>query len=242
MYPVPDLGNVIKMSIDDVFGIATDTHFGSMMEGARELEMLYDDFADRGVKQVFHCGDLTDGEGVYRGHKRYIEHHGYEAQAQWTLKNYPERKDMKTYIIAGNHDTSFFIRSGADIVKYICSYRSDLEYAGFFYARFQDERFKFDILHPRGGVYYSKSYGIQKWIRNNEMPETYPNIMAFGHYHQHGYFFDHGIECIMAGSFMHPNEYMIRRGFTGDIGGWIIEPERTKRKLKGLKLEWRRKR
>lgn len=241
MYPTPDLGNVIKTTINDAFGIVSDTHFGAQGEGVKELEKMYDDFEAKGIEQVFHAGDLTDGENVYRGHKRYIAIHGYDPQAQHTIANYPLRENIRTFIISGNHDTSYLIQSGADIVKYICNYRDDLEYCGLFYARFQDKRFKFDILHPSGGGFYSKSYGIQKWIRNNEMPSTYPNIMGFGHYHTHGYFEDHEIQCIMAGNFQHPNEYHIRRGFTGGIGGWVIELDREKNKLYGLKLEWRGK-
>lgn len=241
MYPTPDLSNKLKLHIDDLFGGVSDTHMGSSHEALRELEMMYDDFVDRGIKQVFHAGDLVDGEGVYRGQDRYIRKHGYEAQANWAMAKYPQRKDMTTYMISGNHDMSFYINSGADIVNYVCSQRKDLEYLGMYYARVQDGRFKLDILHPTGGAYYSKSYGIQKWIRNNEMPARYPDVMMFGHWHVHGYFADHGIECLMMGSFQHPNEYAIRRGFTGDIGGWILETDRDKRKLKGLKLEWRKK-
>lgn len=241
MYPVPDLGNRIDMVIDDTFGVISDTHFGSTHEALEALESLYDDYVARGIEQVFHGGDLVDGENVYRGHKRYLKEHGYEAQANWTKEMYPEREGIKTHIISGNHDLSFYLQSGADIAKYICAYRDDLDYAGMYYARYVDDEMKLDVLHPSGGGYYSKSYGIQKWIRNNEMPETYPDVMVFGHWHQHGYFSDHGIECIMAGNFQYPNEYHIRRGFTGDIGGWIVELDRDQGGLCGVKLEWRKK-
>jgi len=242
MYPTADLGNVIKIPIDETFGIVSDTHFGSAHQGLDNLHKMYDDFDNAGVEQVFHAGDLTDGERVYRGHNRYLKHHGYEAQANWTIAKYPEIEGIKTYIIAGNHDLSFFIQSQADIVKYVCNYRKDLDYAGMIYARFQDGQFKLDTLHPAGGGYYSKSYGVQKWIRNNEMPKTYPDMMVFGHWHTHGYFSDHGVDALLAGNFQDPNEYHIRRGYTGSSGGWIVETDRTsKGKLEGLKLDWRGK-
>ena len=237
MYPVPDLNNKLRITIHDCFGVVSDTHLGARGEALRELYEIYDDFAERGIRQVFHVGDVTDGENVYVGHRRYVKCYGYEAQLRWAIRKYPMKPDITTHMIAGNHDSSFMVRSGADIVKAICSERADLKYAGLFYARYQDGSLRIDSLHPRGGSYYSKSYGIQKWIRNNEMPSTYPDIMLFGHWHQHGYFNDHGIECIMCGNFQHPNEYHIRMGFTGNIGGWIVEiPKRDK--PVSIKLEW----
>lgn len=239
MLPAPNLGNVIPMTIDERIGNITDTHIGSKMQALRQLEQMYDDFVDAGVKQVYHDGDMVDGERVYRGHARYIQDHGYEAQARSVIENYPERKDIKTYFITGNHDLSFYIASGADIGKYIDRERDDLEYVGMYYARFQDQGFNFDIIHPSGGGFYSKSYGIQKWLRNNEMPSTYPNVFSFGHWHRHGYFEDHEVECIMAGGFQEPNEYHIRRGLTGTIGGWILDMVRDGDYLKSFKLDWR---
>jgi len=240
-HPTPDLGNVIRMKIDNKFGMISDTHFGALGEGIKQLESMYDDFVDAGVTQVFHGGDLVDGERVYRGHNRYLKIHGFQSQAIHTINNFPERDGITTHIIAGNHDLSFYLASGADIVDYICHNREDLEYSGMYYARFQEGRFKLDMLHPSGGGFYSKSYGIQKWIRENELPSTYADIMGFGHWHRHGYFEDHEIECIMAGGFQSPNEYHIRRGLVGEMGGWIIELDREKSRLYGIKLEWRGK-
>lgn len=242
MHPAPDLGNVIGLSIDERIGLISDTHFGSKMEGVRQLEQMYDDFADAAVEQVFHCGDMVDGERVYRGHRRYLKDHGYEEQARNVIDNYPERKDITTYFITGNHDLSFYIHSGADIGNYIAAERDDLEYMGMYYARYQEGSFKFDVIHPSGGGFYSKSYGIQKWLRNNEMPSTYPDVFGFGHWHRHGYFEDHEVECIMAGGFQEPNEYHIRKGLTGDIGGWILDIYREDDILKGLTLDWRKQR
>lgn len=236
LYPVPDLANKIKLEIEDTFGVISDTHIGASGEALTELESAYDNFAERGIHQVFHSGDLTDGENVYAGHMRYVKVHGFTPQVNYVIKKFPLKAGIKTYVIAGNHDTSFLIRSGADIVEEICNQREDMQYAGLFYVRLQDEKLKLDLLHPRGGAFYSKSYGIQKWIRNNEMPSTYPDVMIFGHWHQHAYFNDHGIECIMAGNFQHPNEYHIRMGFVGSIGGFIVEiPNKDSR---GIKLEW----
>lgn len=237
MYPLPDLSNKIRLDIPDAFGVVSDTHLGSRMEAVKELESIYDDFAERGIRAVFHIGDLCDGENVYTGHMRYVRCHGFEAQKAWAVHKYPRRADITTYIIAGNHDASFLIRSNADIINSVCLEREDLKNCGLFYARFYNEKIRLDVLHPRGGTYYSKSYGIQKWVRNNEMPSTYPDVMFFGHWHQHGYFNEHGIEAVMAGNFQHPNEYHIRMGYIGNIGGYIIEILKKDRPLR-IRIEW----
>lgn len=238
MHPLVDLSNIIRIKLDKNIGIIADTHLGSTTDSLRKLNLMYDEFEERKIKQVFHAGDLVDGERIYRGHSRHIKIHGFEAQANYAIRFYPERDGIKTYIISGNHDMSFYKDAGADIVKKICSYRKDLEFAGMYYARFRDDRIKLDLLHPSGSPTYAKSYPIQRWIRNNEMPSTYPDLLAVGHYHTHGYFTDHEIECILAGNFQRQNSYTLRKGYTGVIGGWAIGLNRKRHKLGSLKLEW----
>lgn len=238
MHPLVDLTNVFKIKIDKRVGIVSDTHLGSNTDSNRKLTEIYSIFKRQGIKQVFHAGDVVDGERVYRGHSRHLKIHGFEGQSNYAIRNYPKVKGITTYMISGNHDMSFYKDAGADIVKYICSHRKDLKYAGMYYARFLDKSFKLDMIHPDGAPTYAKSYPIQRWIRNNEIPSTYPNVMVFGHYHQHGYFVDHEIACLMAGNFQRQNSYTLRRGWSSILGGWILDFKRKGKSLESLKLEW----
>ena len=240
MHPVVDFSNVVRMKIDNKFGVIADTHLGSTTDTPTKLRKMYRIFKKEKIKQVFHAGDIVDGENVYRGHGRNLKIHGYEGQASYAVENYPKVNGIKTYVIAGNHDMSFYKNSGADIVKYISDHRKDIEYCGIYYVRFLDRGFKMDMVHPDGSPTYAKSYPIQKWIRNNESPSMNPHIMIFGHYHTHGWFGDHEIECIMAGCFQRINAYLIRRGYGGygNIGGFIMEIERRGPNLISFSPKW----
>lgn len=58
LYPMPDINNVLKRPIPSVFGIVSDTHIGSLLEDLDGLESFYDDIEARGIKQVYHAGDI----------------------------------------------------------------------------------------------------------------------------------------------------------------------------------------
>jgi len=236
IFPHPDYQNVRPIPIDEKFGIVADTHLGSKFEALRELNEMYDILYESGVKQVFHAGDLTDGYLIYRGQLSDQHKIGYEDQAKWVIEKYPRKPDIKTYVIAGNHDTSYLKRQGADIVNYVASYRDDIEYVGPYYARFLDG-ISLDLVHPSGTIPYAVSYGAQKYLRN-QPPSYHPDIIIFGHRHIAWFGYYQEVYCIEAGCFMKPTDYLIRMGSAGSIGGWILEIKRKGRKIKKVKAEW----
>lgn len=253
VYNSVDPNNTTFMEIPDAFGIVSDTHLCSIYEAIEELEEIYDDFTDRGIDTVLHCGDIVDAEWVYRGQENYIHTMGFEEQSLYAISNYPRRdkEDLKTYFISGNHGLKYFQRMGADIGRRISERRPDLEYLGQYGCKIKDTLGDSDIneiddsleiqLTHATGYFQTKSYGIQKYYKLNEVVDSYPDMHFFGHWHRHGWFKEHGVQAIMAGAFQHPNEYRTRRGYTSEIGGWIAEIDKDGPELAGLKMEWREK-
>lgn len=47
------------------FIVISDTHFGSIFESIEYLEMVYEYAVKNGIKYIFHCGDLIEGEEYY---------------------------------------------------------------------------------------------------------------------------------------------------------------------------------
>lgn len=225
--PIASLDNRIEQRILDHFGIVSDTHMGSKYEALHELEGIYDYFNERGIKQVYHAGDLTDGVGVYRGQE--FEQHAISSyeQIEYVKKNYPKLKDGKTHVIAGNHDTKLMKRGGINPVKSIAGSRRDMKYDGDYYVRYLDDEMGTDmeLTHPSGAGYYSMSYGLQKYLRNRK-PSQHPDILVQGHRHQAMYGNIQEVHALDAGCFMHASDYIIRKGFSDNIGGWLIEMER----------------
>lgn len=237
-YPIATLENVFHQKIDDAFGIVSDTHFGSKYIALRELEEMYDRIDEAGIRQVYHAGDLTDGWMIYKGQIMDQNRIGYEEQSKFTRDKYPYKKNMTTFIVMGNHDANYMKLQGADIVKYVCSYRPDLKYVGMYYARFKDpeDRIKLDLVHPTGTIPYAISYGTQKYLRNRP-PSYHSNILVSGHRHQSWYGYYQEVHSFEAGCFTEPTDFLIRQGCAGNVGGWLVEMERDGGFIKKMRTE-----
>ena len=124
------------------FGVLSDTHFGSLFCNRSLLHLAYKTFKKEGITTVYHCGDMCDGERIYRGQEYELYAHGANAQAREVIDKYPRFDGITTYFITGNHDLSFYKTSGVDIGEIIAMHRKDLVYLG------QEE---VDIALKKGG-------------------------------------------------------------------------------------------
>ncbi len=215
------------------FGVISDTHIGSLYENIEFLHLAYDIFAERGIDTVYHVGDLVDGQHMYRGHEYEIHAHGADAQEIYCAKQYPHRHEIVTYVISGNHDTSFWKEAGLDIVAKICSEREDIVYLG---QREADIEISTDtgcitlrLTHPSRGTAYAISYHIQKYVESLTGGEK-PHVCCFGHYHKSEYLFYRNIHVFQAGCCQYQTPYMRERNIAAMLGFWIIELTINKKK------------
>lgn len=226
-----DFHNRHNIKIDDSFGIASDTHLCSKYADENALAEFYDILYSRGVKQVFHPGDVLDGTNVYKGQFNSLKVWGEDKQINYVIKNYPKKKNITTYFILGNHDARYLEHGGGDIGKAVAHGRDDMIYLGPYYTRIKDRGLKMDLLHPNGAPSYARSYKAQRWLEETP-PQYHPDIALFGHWHQTGYMEVQGVHAILAGTFQQPNHYSIRYKLAGNIGGWHIEMKRDGKKIK----------
>ena len=216
-------------TLDDVVKIAvvSDTHGSSEACRYDLLEKFYRYAKAQGVTEVYHCGDITDGIGVYKGQENQLEEWGVDKQAEAVIKHYPKVKGMTTYFITGNHDLKALNKTGVDVGNLIVrgtrvygryvKGRDDMVYLGQYYARIKFKRgVSLDLVHPDGGIAYARSYKIQKYIDALEGGSK-PHILALGHLHINGYFCYRNIHAILAGAFQDQNEFLRRKGKDGNI-------------------------
>ncbi len=204
-----------------VLGIISDTHIGSKYHNSEALEKMYDEFERNKVKFVLNAGDLTEGNGrLYRGQLQEVSHFGFEALVKHTVKTYPKRKGVRTGIISGNHDMSFWNDVGADIVKHISNQRDDFDYLGQLSGWVDVNSIEIYMVHPSGGMPYSRSYKIQKQI---EQMVTKPDVLVRGHLHVSMYLPYVGVQGIEAGCFQNQTPYLERKGLRPEVGGWIVK-------------------
>lgn len=172
-------------------GLVADTQLGSKYQQLTALHDAYKIFDERDVDCIFHAGDLVDGVHMYRGHEQELFLHNAEEQRKYTEENYPksEKKGLKTYVIGGQHDRSFWKDRGYDIIEHICEHRDDLIHRGFFSHQFEFKGLPVRLEHPGGGVAYARSYKPQKIVENmmgfiNTVPTAVrPVLIVAGHWH-----------------------------------------------------------
>ena len=134
-------------------GIVSDTHIGSTCQQITLLHEAYKIMKNEGVKQVFHAGDMIEGNGkLFRGQVYEMFLHGADTMVDYTIKNYPKVKGITTYIIGGSHDYSFYRDDGTDVLKAIAERREDIRYLGMFGAFINFGKISAYLMHGSGGV------------------------------------------------------------------------------------------
>jgi predicted phosphodiesterase len=210
------------------FGLVSDTHMGSLYAGQDMLEAAYDVFAAEKVKDVYHCGDLTDGEKMYRGQEYEIFRTGCDAQIDEVITKYPRRKGVTTHFILGNHDMSFWKRAGINIGPKIAEARDDMFYLGVEEAdiifKGEDGRSaKVRLIHPGKGTAYAISYQIQKYIESLTGGNK-PHVLLVGHYHKTELLPQYrNVYAVQAGTLERQTPFMRARNIAAHMGFWIIE-------------------
>ena len=206
-------------------GLVSDTQIGSRYQ---QMSLLYDAYAhfeEVKVDCVLHAGDLVDGTGMYRGQHQETFLHNAEEQRIYTETSYPRLSGgRKTYVLAGNHDYSFYKDNGYDIVEHICEHREDLIYRGFFTHTFDFKGVTIRLEHPGGGVAYARSYRIQKHIENitgfvQSVGTKPPAIMIFGHWHIPLHLPQYmGVDAIGMPCFQAQTPYLVQKGLSPTVG------------------------
>lgn len=220
-YTVTQPGETITIAL------ISDTHLGSSAEHLEELHDFYDKCQERGITDVFHCGDISDGFKVHEGQINELKDEaiGWDRLRNYVVENYPQRKGITTHFIEGNHDNKFFNRNQIHFGRLLANRREDLHYLGNAQATvYLDENREIDLelIHPSGGKPYTTGYRIQTLYRERNMSER-PTLAGIGHLHGSMYAETEGVMGLYAGAWKGTTTYGKRKGHQAKIGGWILE-------------------
>ena len=209
------------------FGLISDTHLGSSTEHLQELQDYYDRAEQEGITDIFHCGDISDGWKVHKGHINEIkgEAAGWGRLKNYVVENYPQRDGITTHFIEGNHDNKYFNRSNIHFGRLIANQRDDLHYLGNSQATIYLDRendIDLELIHPSGGKPYTTAYRLQTLYRERNM-ENRPTIAGVGHLHGSVYAETEGVKGLYAGAWKGTTTYGKRKGHQAKIGGWILD-------------------
>lgn len=206
------------------FGVVSDTQLGSRQQQVTFLHQVYDRFHSEGIDVVLHAGDLVDGDGrVYPGQQFDLFRHGFNAQLDYAIDKYPARDGIKTYLIGGNHDWSFWQRGGADILAELAKIREDIEYLGYAGAPVNLDGIKIYLIHLKSGLTYARSYKIQKIIEQFA-PAQKPDMLFAGDRHSWAHLpMYRNVYAWQMGCFQAQTDHEKRLGLYPEIGALIVD-------------------
>lgn len=206
-------------------GIVSDPHLGSRYEQLTALRSFYAHADAQKVDAFVNAGDLVQGsDKMHKGMELEVHAHGADAQVAYAAAVYPasRRRNVKTYIIAGNHDDSFLKDGGVNVVRRVCALRPDMAYVGQDAAYLRLGKLRMYVVHPDGGNTYAKSYKPQKLAESLPL-EREVALLLIGHYHNYGAFRQKHTISMMLPCFQSQYAWLARKALHPDIGGIIAD-------------------
>lgn len=219
------------------FAILGDTHGGSKFEQVTALQdFIHVAQEEYGVRHVLHCGDALAGTKVYRGQEFEVYEPTGMGQAEAVANNLPHHRDLKWYLIGGNHDYSFYKWSGLDALQYLhLKDRDDIILLPYDAANVPIlPGVDAYLCHPAGAVPYALSYRGQKFaaqinqaelmkvvMGKKKMPTV--RLMLIGHLHVMCWFRSGPMAVFQVGCFEGQTGYLKRKGLVPHIGGIIVK-------------------
>lgn len=217
-----------------VFGATGDNHLGSRWERLDVLNALYDLYEAEGVSVVYNTGNMIEGEA--RFNKLDVKVFGMDAQIDYLIQNYPQRKGIKTYFVCGDdHEGWYQKREAIEIGRHIQNLarnagRDDLIYMGYVEADVvlkapAGERIM-KVMHPGGGSAYALSYTVQKLTESFQGGEK-PAVVLVGHYHKFDFCYPREVYAVQTACTCDQSIFMRKNKIQAVVGGCMIKLVQT---------------
>lgn len=213
------------------FGLTSDWHIGNKFVDEDKIIDYLDYLRERGIKEIFHGGDLFEGTNIYSGQLKTLKPYCDTIKGQMVYFNemFPEQKDFQMNIIAGNHDKK---GKQTNQVKRLSSEREDINYLGRFSADVElKDNIRLSLIHPSRNSNYPSMHKPQNYLKELVNP---PNILGIGHIHRADENTFGEVKVYNLGCF----KEVPSKNRTKNIGGWIIELKGEEGKLISNSSEW----
>lgn len=234
------------------FGLISDNHIGSKYARLDVLNDLYDIFAAEGVDRVYNCGNWIDGQARFNQFDLEPWAHGVDEQIRAFVREYPVRKGITTYYVAGDDHEGWYVQStGLDIGAYAEKMareagRTDLVYLGYMEAFILMQHAKtravsrMAVVHPGGGSAYAISYSPQKIVESYQGGEK-PAVVCLGHYHKMDVFNYRNVWILQCGCTQDQTPFMRKKRIEAHVGGIVVELRQDERgAITGCRTDQRR--
>ncbi len=238
-----DLGIPAVVGGRQKVGVISDTHLGSKYCLRAQIRDFIHYAYDQGVREILHPGDCLDG--AYRHSTFEVSHVGLDEQVRDLYETLPRLPGLTYHGITGNHDFTFTEHSGVDVGKFIENYfasrgRNDFKFYGNRGAHILIRGAHVELWHPKSGMGYAKSYGLQKKIEKYS-PGEKGQILLVGHWHTFCYIYERGVHAIACPTFQGGGSAFGKSlGGSPAIGGLILSWDMTEHKtIRNFSIEKR---
>lgn len=220
-------GNItLPGAAETVFGAVGDGHLCNKHSRLDVHEAAYTEFERSGIERVFHTGNMVDGEMRFNK-MELIVRPGIQAQVDYAIDKYPQRKGITTYFIDGDdHEGWYFQREGIQFGALLQHEaekqgRSDLKYLGYGECDVKFERpggFAVGrVVHPGGGSSYALSYTSQKRVESYQGGEK-PQFELAGHYHKFCLCYPREVWCLDTACMCDQTMFMRKKKLAAHVG------------------------
>src|SRR3990167_4721452 len=97
------------------FGATADNHLGSKYARLDVLNALFDIWQEQGVKEVYQCGNMIDGEARFNKMDLLVPP-GVNAQVDYFVENWPKREGVVTKFVTGDDHEGWYVqREGVNV-------------------------------------------------------------------------------------------------------------------------------
>jgi DNA-binding Lrp family transcriptional regulator len=227
-------------------GAIGDQHFGSKYEREDVLNCLFDRFASYGVKTVYQCGNIIDGEARFNVYDIYVR--GVEAQVSNLVEKWPQRRGITTEFVTGDDHEGWYVqREHINIGKAIEDEakrqgRGDMVHLGYMERDIEFKQKKgssvIRVIHAGGGSSYALSYSSQKYAESLQGGEK-PQIVLVGHFHKFDFAYVRDIHVIQVGCTQDQTPWMRKRKLQAMVGGVVLWVKQNELGIfTSVKVEW----
>lgn len=222
----PTYGNTTKLEVENEvkFLVISDTHIGHKKARRQEVNELINLAYSKGVRTVFHVGDVTEGHymSVRPTSIKELEVIGFDEQVELADNTFPRLEGLTYYGISGNHDFSFDRNAFANPVKTLARIRPDFKYLGHNFAKIElTPKVDITLVHPDDGIGQNYALKLMQHIDRNR-PERLGRFIFMGHYHKFTHLHYRNRDAWVVPSFIDQTNFMETKNLESVVGGFIM--------------------
>ncbi len=206
-----------------VFGVVSDTHYGSIYSQPSMVNTFVYECYNRGITDLFHVGDICDGDysRIRPVHNSEVFLYGATGQLEYVAKTLPRYPGMHWYGITGSHDQTHFFNYGMVFGEELARIRDDFTYLGQDRARFHYDNCTIELFHPGGGT--SRILSTKPQNYQDQAPYSRRvDLSLWGHYHKNYYMHYGNTHTILLPCNVDQSSYMMKQQLPNLMGDYFV--------------------